>query len=113
MCVKNLETTTKFASVLVHATRSASPPLETARCVLDFCGLVRFVRPHGARSSQTCANAVSHARPMWSTSIRAEPHSIRRERVTPNAFERVACQTSRANVNGGHDLEEHDLERLR
>jgi hypothetical protein len=50
---------------------------------------------------------------MWSTSIRAEPHPIRRERVTQNAFERVACQTYRANVNGGHDPEEHDLERLR
>ena len=38
MCARSLETTTKFASVLLHATRRLSPPLETAHGVLGFMG---------------------------------------------------------------------------
>ena len=47
MCARSLETTTKFASVLLHATRRPSPPLETDPGVLGFFGLIRFVPPHG------------------------------------------------------------------
>ena len=73
MCARSLETTTKFASVLLHATHRPSPPLETARGVVKFW--VGTIRPATrALSSQTCAEAVSHAQPVWSTPIDAQRH---------------------------------------
>lgn len=68
-CATRLGTTTKFASVLLHAIHRAALPLETASGVLG-CGYdsschTGSVEP-GARAA-----AVSHGRPVWSTWIDA------------------------------------------